>query len=398
MASPKRKVIYGFIAILLAAVAVDAIVSWPRSNMRFRAIITIVDSTPAKDPERHFADLVFIADSYTVLNEAFSLLSDEECSDEERDAARNALYTREAKHTAKTNYMALDITSKDKAAADIAVRALAQAFIRRYGELVEAETPPLRVIGEPRIVRVHKEERVPFSWVAAASLPFGCRASPIRPVVSVLLGIPVGIWLGGRLKHRRIIYAGLTIITVIALSVGYLLHYMWTRPHTHSVSSVVADVRMLKGASDDHQIADMIRIARSQAVTDDAMEILEHAKVRGAKKILSTLRAERIGNSDLVRITVEAGNDEDAGRAAEVGAAAFILKWEALGRGAGMMRTVQPQERAQVNDTLTLAAVFLIGLLILLILTGMEIGYILGRRLGYRPAAGQEEGSTSPDV
>lgn len=397
MAFSKHKVIYGFIAILLAAVAVDTIVSWPLSNMRFRAIITIVDSIPAKNPQRHFADLIFIAKSREVHTEAANLLS-ESWSDEQRDAARDALYTREAKHTAKTNYMTLDITSKDKAAAEIAVRALAQAFIRRYGELVQAEMPPLWIAGEPKIIRAGKEEPVSFRWLAAASLPFGCRASPIRPVVSVLLGIPFGIWLSGRFYRHRIMQLGLAIIAVIALSIGYLLHYMWTCPRVYTVSAVVADVRMLKGASDDHQIADMIRIARSQVVTDDVMEILEHAKVPGAKKILSTLRAERIGNSDLVRITVEAGNDEDAGRAAEVAAAAFILKWEALGRGAGMMRTVQPRAPAHVNDTRTLAAVFLIGVLILLILTGMEIGYMFGRRLGYRPAAGQRGDSTQPAV
>ena len=172
---------------------------------------------------------------------------------------------------------------------------------------------------------------------------------------------------------------GLAVIIVMAVSTGYLWHWIVTRPHFCEGSAVVADARMLAGASDDRQIADMIGIAKSQAVIDDITETLQRkAGVAGARRILSTLRAQRIGNSDLVRITVRAGTAANASIASEVLATAFVHRWESLGRGAGVMKIVEPKELRGIDTIGKLGTTFLISWPILMILTGLEIGYLLG--------------------
>ena len=172
---------------------------------------------------------------------------------------------------------------------------------------------------------------------------------------------------------------GLAVIIVMAVSTGYLWHWIVTRPHFCEGSAVVADVRMLKGASHDRQIADMIGIAKSQAVIDDVTDTLQRkAGVAGTRKILSTLRAQRIGNSDLVRITVRAGTAANASIASEVLATAFVHRWESLGRGTGVMRIVQSKELRGIDTIGKLGITFLISWPILMILIGLEIGYLLG--------------------
>jgi hypothetical protein len=135
---------------------------------------------------------------------------------------------------------------------------------------------------------------------------------------------------------------------------------------------------MLKGVSNDRQIDEMIRAAGGRALIDDAADTLEKAGVADKRNILSTLHAERIGSSDLVRISVRTNSVEHANIVSDVLAMAFIHQWEALGRGTGVIRIVQSQEIRGIDTVGSLANVFLIGWPILMILIGLEIGYLLG--------------------
>jgi hypothetical protein len=142
---------------------------------------------------------------------------------------------------------------------------------------------------------------------------------------------------------------------------------------------------MLKGASDDRQIADMIRVAESQAVIDEVRKTPEFAgSVPGGARAVPSVRAERIGGSDLVRVSLRTRDWTDARTVSDMLALAFIRQWEAAGRGAGTIRIVQSGGVGYVDTLGKMITAFLYGWPVLLLAIGLEIGYGLGRGVGKR--------------
>lgn len=149
-------------------------------------------------------------------------------------------------------------------------------------------------------------------------------------------------------------------------------------------SAVVADARMLAGTLDgERRIAEMIGIARSQGVRERAAETLRRGVGIGhPENILSTLKVERMGNSDLVSIKVVSENEMHARCAAGVLTFGFLQRGQELGRDARTIKVIQTAQTGQVDTLGPRVTLFLFGWPILMVSIGLEAGYLLGRNLG----------------
>lgn len=172
MALSKRKVVCTLISLILVACISLAVVTWRAHSVRFRATLTIEDAAPpSATSQRRMSDLVYIAESWMVLNEATDILSLEmRTGPQEQRTNIDALYGCKVRQESRTS-LSLQATSRDKAAAELAVQALSRGFIRRYQEIVNGGSDDL-IAGKPSISRIHVK---PFSlhYLVTICRPFG---------------------------------------------------------------------------------------------------------------------------------------------------------------------------------------------------------------------------------
>ena len=173
MALSKRKVVYTLTSLVLVACISLAVVTWRARSVRFRATLTIEDVAPlSATSQRRMSDLVYIAESWMVLNEATDILCLEMWTgSQEQPTNIDALYSCKVRQEGRTNRLFLQATSRDKAAAELAVQALSRGFIRRYQEIVDSGSDDL-IAGKPSVSRIHVK---PFSlhYLVAICRPFG---------------------------------------------------------------------------------------------------------------------------------------------------------------------------------------------------------------------------------
>ena len=168
------------------------------------------------------------------------------------------------------------------------------------------------------------------------------------------------------------------LVIVLGSYVGYLWHAIVNRPHLYEASVAVADARMLAGDGSLQNIREMIEIAKSRSVVERTAKGLEdELGIANPEKILATLKAERIGDSDLVAIKVSSRDYDDATNAANVLASEAIRRLEELGQGA--VRIVESERIEGVDSLGSKPIIFLFVWPVLMLLTGCEIGYVFAR-------------------
>lgn len=209
-------------------------------------------------------------------------------------------------------------------------------------------------------------------------------------VAPILIGLAIGFWPGRRSRRKprssRLWLIGLILTIILGSGLFYVWRSVVTMLHIKEGWAVIADTRMLAGSmgarDGERRISKMIEIAKSRIVAEGGeKDLRDELGIANPEKTVSTLKAERVGDSDLVRIKVRSGSFDDARNAASVLASEAILRCKELGQVTGV-KLVQSAEAQNVLTLRRLETLFLFGWPVLMLLIGLEIGYPLGRRLG----------------